>query len=311
MERMSMLGMKPLHLMLLLAMNVFWAGTYTAFKVLSAHLSVGEIVTVRYGLAAAVAVLIWPLFRGAAPRGRDLAMSALMGVLVFAVGPRIQVFAVHLGKAGDSAVVVAMEPLITAVAAALLLRERVPGRRWLGFAIGMLGVLILNGAWRLELNRATLAANLIFLISCICETAYSVIGKPLLRRCDPMKVVAVSLVLAAAVNMVWGWLDPAAAGGGSPWRKLLEMPFAVWLILLYLALVCTLAGYTLWYVVIRETDISLAAMTILAQPVFGVPIAARCLGEPVHWGQVWGVAAIFAGLVCGLAAGPRRAPGPA
>ncbi len=300
-----------MHLMLLLAMNVFWAGTYTAFKVLSAHLSVGEIVTVRYGLAAAVAVLLWPLFRGAAPRGRDLAMSALMGALVFAVGPRIQVFAVNLGKAGDSAVVVAMEPLITAVAAALLLREHVPGRRWLGFAIGMLGVLILNGGWRLELNRTTLAANLIFLISCICETAYSVMGKPLLRRSDPMKVVAVSLVLATGVNLLWGWLDPAAAGGGFPsWRGLLELPVEIWLILLYLALVCTLAGYTLWYVVIRETDVSLAVMTILAQPVFGVPIAARFLGEPVHWGQVWGIAAIFAGLVCGLTAASRRASGP-
>ena len=51
-----------------------------------------------------------------------------MGVLVFVVGPRLQVLGVQLGRAGDSSVVVALEPLVAAVAAACFLGERVPAR---------------------------------------------------------------------------------------------------------------------------------------------------------------------------------------
>lgn len=292
--------MKPSHLIALLLMNVFWAGSYTAFKALSAHLTVSEIVTARFGLAALLAAFLWPLLRGAAPRGRDLVKTALMGLLVFAVGPRIQVFAVNLGKAGDSAVVVAIEPLITAVAAALFLREHVPARRWLGFLIGMFGVVILNGAWRLDLNWTTLAANLVFISSFICESAYSVIGKPLLARASPLKIVAIALILGTVLNLVWGSVESAVTGRESTFTKVLRLPATAWLTLLFLAVICTVIGYTLWYVVIRESDVSLAALTILVQPVFGVAIASRFLAESVHWGQLWGLAAIVAGLVCGL-----------
>ncbi len=305
--------MKPSHLIALLLMNVFWAGTYTAFKALSAHLTVSEIVTARFGLAALLAALLWPLLRGAAPRGRDLVKTALMGVLVFAVGPRIQVFAVNLGKAGDSAVVVAIEPLITAVAAALFLREHVPARRWLGFLIGMFGVVILNGAWRLDLNWTTLAANVIFISSFICESAYSVIGKPLLERANPLKIVAISLILGTVLNLLWGSIETAVTGRESPWTSLRQLPVTVWLTLLFLAVICTVVGYTLWYIVIRQSDVSLAALTILVQPVFGVAIAAWFLGESVHWGQLWGMAVIVAGLACGLSlsvGNTRRKPDP-
>jgi len=45
--------------------------------------------------------------------------------------------------------------------------------------------------------------------------------------------------------------------------------------------------------------INVAALTIFAQAVFGVVIAALWLRERLHWGQVWGSAAIVVGLVVG------------
>ncbi len=141
--------MKPAHLILLMVMNVFWAGTYSAFKALTVPLSSGEVVTLRYGLAALVMAALWRWLPGTAPRGKDLLKTGVMGVLVFCASPRCQVFGVHLGKASDAAVVIALEPLITAVAAAWFLREHVPLRRWLGFAVGLSGVALLNGVWRM------------------------------------------------------------------------------------------------------------------------------------------------------------------
>ena len=66
-------------------------------------------------------------------------------------------------------------------------------------------------------------------------------------------------------------------------------------------------GYGLWLVVIRETPVNLTALTIFIQPVAGVLIASVWLHEQPHWGQLWGVIAIVAGLALGLP-GHRAAP---
>ena len=84
------------------------------------------------------------------------------------------------------------------------------------------------------------------------------------------------------------------------------MPAHAWLLLLGLALICTSLGYSFWFLVIREGEVNVAALTIFAQPVFGVVLARLWLGEVLHWGQLWGSAAIVAGLVLGLSRHIKR-----
>jgi drug/metabolite transporter (DMT)-like permease len=284
--------MRTSHLGWLLVMNLFWSGTASAFKALNVSMTPGEIVTLRYTLAAFVLVAVWRWLPGFAPRGNDQWRTAMMGVVVFSIGPRLQVLGVSLGKAGDSSVVMALEPLVTAVAAAIWLRERVPPRRWLGFAIGLSGMLWINGLWKGQLAWMGLAANLVFISSFVCEASYSVIGKPLLGRAGLLKIVGSALLWGTAVNLV--------VDGPNTWTQAVRMPLVSWLLMGYLTIICTLIGYSLWYMVIRQTDVSLAAMTILVQPVCGVLIATLTLGEPLHIGQLWGVLAILAGLCVGI-----------
>jgi drug/metabolite transporter (DMT)-like permease len=60
------------------------------------------------------------------------------------------------------------------------------------------------------------------------------------------------------------------------------------------------AGYALWFVVIREAEVNLAALTIFVQPVVGVAVASIWLNESLRWGQLWGSLVIVAGLIVGL-----------
>jgi drug/metabolite transporter (DMT)-like permease len=300
--------MRTSHLGWLLVMNLFWSGTPAAFKALSESMSPGEIVTLRFTLAAIALVVVWRWLPGSAPRGSDQWKTALMGVVVFSLGPRLQVWGVSLGNAGDSSVVSALEPLVTAVAAAVWLRERVPRRRWLGFIIGLSGMLWINGLWKGQLAWLGLVANLVFISSFVCEAAYSVVGKPLLARAGLLKVVGTALLWGTAANLL--------VDGINTWEQAVRLPIGSWLLIGYLTVICTLVGYSLWYLVIRETDVSLAAMTILLQPIFGVFIATWTLGEPLHIGQVWGVLAIVAGLCVGIrlswpvTGGAPHRPGP-
>jgi len=283
---------KPAHLILLLLFNVFWAVSLSAIQALKAHLDYGGIATLRFGGAAVSMMIVWPWLPGATPRGRDFWKASLMGVIVFTLGHRLQVWGNLLGSAGNSSVLMAVEPLLTAVAAAIFLREYIAPQRWFGFGLGLVGVALLNRVWADDFRWAGLTASAVFIASFLSEAAYSIMGKPLLERVGPMKILAVSLVAGTLANM--------AIDGPTTLKAAAQLPPSAWAWVAFLSIVCTSLGYGLWLVVIRETDVNLTAMTILAQPVAGVPVAVLWLGEKLHAGHLWGSLAIVTGLAIGL-----------
>jgi drug/metabolite transporter (DMT)-like permease len=294
---------KPVHLALLLLFNVFWAVSLSAIQALKPHLDYGGIATMRFGGAAVSLLVLWPWLPGATPRGKDLWMSLLMGVTVFTLGHRLQVGGNLLGSAGNCSILMAVEPLLTAVAAAIFLREQIAPQRWLGFSLGIIGVALLNRAWADDFQWAGLTASVVFMASFLCEAAYSIMSKPMLNRAGAMKILTISLVAGTLANL--------AIDGPTTIAAARRMPLSAWLWVVYLAIICTSLGYGLWLVVIHETDVNLTAMTIMAQPVAGVPVALMWLGEKLHAGHLWGSVAIITGLVIGLYAKPRGTAGPA
>jgi drug/metabolite transporter (DMT)-like permease len=63
--------------------------------------------------------------------------------------------------------------------------------------------------------------------------------------------------------------------------------------------------------VIRDAHVSTVALTVFVQPLAGVAIAMVFLRELMHWEQLWGALAIFAGIAIGLSRqirNPRNTP---
>lgn len=276
-------------------MNFFWAGVYSAYKFIERDVAggaTGTIVTLRFGLAALCLLVLWPWLPGKAPRQMDLLVTCIMGIIIAVIGQRLQVYGNQIGTAGNSAVLMALEPLITSVAAAVFLGERLGPRRAAGFALGLLGVALLNGAWRPGFRWTGLGASLIFISSFVCEAAYSVIGKPVAARAGVLKILALALLAATIVNLMIDGSNTFAAAKALSTRS--------WLLLLWLAIICTAVGYSLWLAVIRECPVSVAALTVFAQSIFGVAIAALWLGERPQVYQLLGGLVIAAGLALGL-----------
>ena len=284
--------MKPVYLAILLVMNVFWAASLSIYKALASHLEPGAIVTMRFGTAAVILAVLWPWLPGRAPRRWDLVKTLVMGLIVFMLGHRLQVYGNKLNSAGNSSVLMGMEPLLTSVAAAIFLREHIGPRRWLGFALGLLGVALLNGLLRPDFQLASLTASAIFVSSFLCESVYSVLGKSLIERAGMLKILTLALLFGLVGNL--------SIDGRQTYDAVRSMPAHFWWMILYLATVCTAFGYAIWFVIIKETDVNLVALTIFVQPLAGVAIAAFWLREPLHLGQLWGSLAIVAGLVVGL-----------
>ena len=285
----------------MIALNAAWAATLIINKALENQLQPGGIVTLRFGLAALCLAVLWRWLPGQAPRGRDLALSVFIGLLVFVLGQRLQVLGVKLGTAGNSAVLMGLEPMLTTAAAAVFLREHIGPRRVAGLLVSLAGLAALNEVWRPEFRWTGLVPSLIFVSSFVCETAYSILGKPLLERSSPTKILAFALFGATLANLL---LD-----GSQTLRAATALHWGDWAMLAYMAVVCTVIGYAMWFEVIRTAPVNVVALTIFMQPVAGVALAAWYLHEPLHWGQLWGSLVIVAGLALGLSrqigAGPQ------
>src|SRR5258706_14865509 len=121
-------------------MNFFWAAVYSVYKIIGPSFpngATGAIVTLRFGLAGLCLLLFWPWLPGTPPQGRDLVKTCLMGLMLFVLGQRLQVYGNQLGTAGNSAVLMALEPLMTSLGAAIFLREAIGPRRMAGFGLGL------------------------------------------------------------------------------------------------------------------------------------------------------------------------------
>ncbi len=284
--------MKPRHLIVLLLLNVCWSATPSAFTYLKDTLSPGGVVTLRFGLAGLMLLAFWPLFPGKAPRGKDLVLTGLMGLIVFCLGHRLQVYGAQQGSAGNSALLMAMEPLVTAVGAAIFLREKIHPRSGIGFALGMLGVLLLNNVFSPDFKLVGLLPSLFFVSSFLCETAFSIMGKGLIERSHFTKVTTLALLIGTAGNIL---ID-----GGETVESAANLTFAGWIAILFMASICTAVGYVYWFVVIRETDVNIAGLTIFMQPVAGFLIALVWIGDTPGSNHFWGSLTIVCGLVIAL-----------
>jgi drug/metabolite transporter (DMT)-like permease len=107
-----------------------------------------------------------------------------------------------------------------------------------------------------------------------------------------MMMLAISLLAGTVANLLIDGPSTLVAAG----RLSLES----WFLVVGMAIVCTVIGYSVWFIVIRECPINVAALTVFAQAIFGAGIAALWLGERLRWGQLLGCLTIVAGLVIGL-----------
>jgi drug/metabolite transporter (DMT)-like permease len=276
-------------------MNLLWAGTYPLYKALTQHLSSGAIASIRFSLATTALLCVWRWLPGRAPRGQDLVKALLMGAIVFCAAPRLQIEGVHRGLAGDTSLLIALDPLVVALAAAVFLGERIAARRWAGFGMGIVGVVLLSQGSQVTPLQG-LVANLLFISSFVCEAAYSVMGKPMLERVGTLKLLGTGLIGGTCCNL----LVESQTQGLALATQVAHLAIGIWAALLYMALICTIAGYALWYLVIREAEVNVTTLTVFVQPVAGLALSVFWLGEPLHIGQFWGSLVIVGGLLIGL-----------
>lgn len=230
-------------------------------------------------LFAGLAVLL-----GSARATREEALHATMaGVLMHGVYLGAVFWAIHRGMpAGLSALIVGLQPLITAVLAGKFLGEAILPRHWAGLAVGLIGVVIVLwpklGALGGGVTPATLTASLVSVLGMSAGTIWQ---KRYASGGDLVSATMWQYVGGSAV-MILGSLafeTRAVTVNG-------ELIFAM----AWLVLVLSVGAIFLLMVMIRDGEMSKVASLFYLVPAVTALIAWALFDERLNLLQIAGMA---------------------
>jgi drug/metabolite transporter (DMT)-like permease len=280
--------------LVLFGANLVYATSYAVTRVALDAVPPALLALIRLVVGAAILV---PAARGAPrqaspPARGDAWRIAWMGVLGFAGAFAFGHWGLARSTATNAALLIIMEPISIILLGPAVLGERLTRREKAGAALALLGtiVVVVNGIpgvthalaphWR---------GDVLLVLSGIAYGSYSLIGRDVLRRCDPLDVTARSIVwggVAMAPLALTEWLGgarPAWTAGAAAGA-------------LYLGVVITALGYLVWNWALVRVGASRAAVFVTVQPIAGAVLGVLFLHEPLTAFTLAGGALVVAGL---------------
>ena len=235
-------AMNGLAWTLLLTLSVLWGATFFFWKVLVAHLPPFTVVFGRVAIAALVLNGILLLRGEALPFTRAAwRRFAIMAALNNAVPFALIAYGETAIASGLASILNATTPLFTVlVAHALTEDEKLTPSRVFGIGVGFLGVVILVGP---DFLSGGLTANLLAETACLLASISYAFAGVYGRRFGGLSALtaATGQLTAAALLML-----PLVLIVDQPWL-LPAPPNSAWLSLIATAVLCTAAGYPIYF----------------------------------------------------------------
>ncbi len=244
--------------------------------------------SLRFALVVALLSLVCLVARAPWPRTPRAALHIAVAGLLVQAGYLGGVFsAIHFGlSAGAAALIVGLQPLVTAGLAGPVLGERISRLQWLGFALGLAGAMLVLGpnATAAGASAASLGFALVGLASITAGTLYQK------RFASDMDLRSGSLIQFAAAGLLIAPLAWATETMQVTWSG--EFVFA----LFWLAIVLSIGAITLLNLLIRRGAAARLASLFYLTPGVTAVIAWAMFDERLALSGIAGLALAAVGV---------------
>jgi drug/metabolite transporter (DMT)-like permease len=259
--------------------SCFWGCGFFFGKIALAEMSFAHMVLYRF-LFAMPALLPLLVMHRPGLNGREWGLLTLASFLGVPVQFLIQFYALSITTVSHAALMVGTMPVILAVGAALFAHERLDGVGWAALAGSTCGAgLIALGGGKNASDGATLAGDLLVVVSLLIALFWILINKQLMGRHSHLVVTAYGLGLGTLMLMVW---VPVRYGmppvSGVSWKA--------WLALAGSGVLCTATTTLLWNWGMTQVPASQAGVLLNMEPLIGSLLGVLVLGErlgPSAW----------------------------
>jgi drug/metabolite transporter (DMT)-like permease len=265
-----------------------WGAGYIATKIGLQHAPPFTFLTLRFAfglLCLLPVVLVWKTRWPRTPP--ELGHLIVAGLLMHAVQLGGSHYAQYLGmSAGVAALIIACQPLVTAVVVSGWMDEKLAPRQWAGVAIGLAGVVLV--VWhKMDIREVTLGSligTLFGLAGVSAATLYQ-------RRFSPKAdLKAAAVVQFAASLLVLAPLALAVEGFAVSWSS------ELWLAIAFLVIFASILGVSVLNYLMRHGEATRVASMMYLPPVFAVVLEAALFGVVPSGLAVAGIAVTCAGV---------------
>jgi len=284
----------PVIYLKLVCVTLFWGGTFIAGRVLALAMPPLVAAAGRFVLAAALLLLLAWQVEGGLPR-----LTRKQWIATFLLGAT-GVFLYNLFffgalarlPASRTALIIALNPIVTAIATALLMRERLGSARWAGIALALLGsaIVITRGDLTAALEDSVGGGELLMFGGVCAWAAYTLIGRRAMQGLTPIAATTYAALWGGfllCLGAAWQW--EGLHFEALDWRSFAAIG--------YLGVFGTVLGFVWYYEGVKALGPSRAAVFNNLVPVFGVSLGAAILGEQILVSMLLGGALVVAGVM--------------
>lgn len=266
---------------------IVWGTSFVAAKIVMRDLPPLTFAVLRFAIALAVLIPLNARFGRRPARGVVPALLGLSGVSLFFLCQNIGLQ--HTTAANASLVNNGGFPILTALLAAVVLRERLSSRRWLGVLVSLAGVaaVVLTGA-DADVHGLS-GGDALILASALCIAVYTVAARVAVVETDGLALVTGSL--AYGLFFLLPVVPVELATTPARWPS----PDAVAL-LIYLGVIASGIAYWLFGFALRHLGATETAVLSNLEVVVGVLVAVTALHERMAIGQLAGGILILLGI---------------
>ena len=272
----------------LIVTSVIWGVTYVLLKYALSYLDPQEIAFSRFLIASIFFVPLVLLIRERYSFRESLILLALAltGVLSYQL---LFIYGENGLSAGDASFIVSLEPIFIVILGVMLKEDRLTFRRFLGLFIATVGLIVLLKPTGLKSEE--IVSAVLVLLSALSWGIFTVIGKDILSRHNPMNVTGYVSILGAFMLLPFAF----------PGLHVLFSTRNTFLIisLVFIGVFATFLGYYLWFDGLKKVDAIKAGLTLYITPFVTVISASFLIHEQIQWLTLIGGTIIIAGLIVG------------
>jgi len=274
----------------LVAVCIFWGTTYLTIKMSLEAFPPLLLVGTRFFLAGVITLVGARVVRARLPRGRELWLSIVNGMLILGAGNCALVYAEQWIPTGMAALIISISPFwLVGIDAFILGGTRLNRMTVIGLLVGFAGAMLLIGPDALDVKTgaSTLAGFLVLQAGSICWTTGSLLQRRQETLAHPIvsagvQQLAVGIVVLTAAAIVpehpihWN-----ARGVGA---------------LIYLVIFGSLVGYSAYLYALEHLPLPIVSLYTYVNPVVAVILGWIVYREAFTLGDTFAMAIIFVGV---------------
>jgi drug/metabolite transporter (DMT)-like permease len=241
------------------------------------------------------AVVLALFARSSFPRLRQLtlhdwaiiALIAIFGMFGFSA---LMLYGMKHTSATTGAIVMSTTPAVTALSSIVFMHDKLTWRKVAAIALAVAGVMALKAGQENAGGENPFFGSLLVFGAVCCEAAYTLLGKIIAERVDPIFAAALAAGIALPIFIpfaIWQWqgFDIGA------------VPASAWCALIWYGGGTLALGTWLWYSGIAKTEGMTAAAFMGVMPMSALILSYFLVGESFHWVHLVGFATVFAGVM--------------